>query len=893
MIGKVLGHYQIEAKLGQGGMGVVYKARDTRLNRQVALKMLPPDKTDDPDRIQRFVHEAKAASALNHPNLITIYDISMENDLNFIAMEYISGKTLDQLLGSKGLHEAKTLLYAVQIADGLAKAHAAGILHRDLKPNNIMVTDEDRIKILDFGLAKLIEPLTPSEDAATVTARHLTDAGAVLGTAPYMSPEQAEGRKLDGRSDIFSFGSVLYEMATGQKSFKADSPVGSLAKIIHEDPKPPRAVNTSLSQEMEKIILRCLRKDPARRYQTMADLKVALEDIQQESSLTQQKDIRDVSWRRRLVWSTLPLVLLTAGYLLWFQLSARVSTEPLRAVPLTTLPGVTRYPAFSPNGNHIAFSWTGARQDNPDIYVQQIGSGSPLRLTTNPSNDYNPVWSPDDRWIAFLRSQSQIGHSELLLVPPLGGPERKLSDIRIRAGTLVAPPYLAWCPDSSCLVVTNSPGEGKSEALFVVSLDTGEKRQLTNPQPPVSGDTNPAISPDGRLLVFRRMMNLFTGELYLLSLNSGMTAASEPRRLTPAELDAQHPAWIADRNEILFSAKAKLWRLKVNGQSTPLPLPFVGEDGMMPVLSQPQSGKLTRLVYVRNFRDDNLWRIETSAAGAKATSQPILSISSTRGDSMPQLAPDNRRVTFTTDRTGSWEIWLTDFDGSNPVQLTFLEARASGYPHWSPNGEQIVFHSNVGGQFDIYGIQAAGGKPRNLTEDPSVDSFPSYSRDGKWIYFNSNRMGEPNIWKMAASGGPALKATNHLGYAPQESPDGSFLYYVKTIDEPSELWRVPISGGGFAEKVLDGVFLANFVVLERGIYYIDRPAGQRGVFYDDKPSGENRLQYFDLATKEVSTVANDLGPVDLPLTVSADGRLILYSRMDSSIEDLMIVENFK
>jgi eukaryotic-like serine/threonine-protein kinase len=891
MIGKVYGHYQIEAKLGQGGMGVVYKARDTRLNRPVAFKMLPPDKTDDPGRIQRFIQEAKAASALNHPNIITIYDISTGNDLDFIAMEFVPGKTLDQLIPIKGLREAQTLQYAVQIADGLAKAHGAGILHRDLKPNNIMVTDDNRVKILDFGLAKLIEPLTPSDDAATVTARHLTNAGAVLGTAPYMSPEQAEGRKLDGRSDIFSFGSMLYEMATGQKSFKADSPVGSLAKILHEDPKPPRELNGAISPELEKIILRCLRKDPARRYQTMADLKVALEDIQQESSI-QQKHSKSGSLSRRLLWSALPLVLLTLGFLFWFQSRTKESREPLRAAPLTTLPGVTRYPSFSPNGNYIAFSWSGAKKDNPDIYVQQIGSGSPLRLTTNPSNDYNPVWSPDDRWIAFLRSQSQIGHSELLLVPPLGGPERKLSDIHIGAGTLVAPPYLAWCPDSSCLVVTNSPGEGKSDALFVISLDTGEKRQLTNPQPPVSGDTNPAISPDGNSLIFRRMANLFTGELYLLPLKNGITPASDPRRLTLPELDAEHPAWMPDSKEIIFSARAKLWRLKVTGQSTPSRLPFVGEDGIMPVVAPPKSGRSARLVYVRSFRDDNLWRIETSAAGTKASSSPIVSISSTRADSMPQLAPDNRRVAFTSDRSGTFEIWLTDFDGSNAVQLTFIEARASGYPHWSPNGEQIVFHSNRGGQWDIYGIPAAGGKPRNLTAHPAADSFPNYSRDGQWIYFNSNRLGAQHIWKMPADGGSAVKATNHLGLAPQESQDGSFLYYVTTIDEPSALWRVPISGG-IAEKVLEGVFLANYVVLEKGIYYIARPTGQRGVFYDDKPTGETLLQYFDFATKETTTVAENLGSVDLPLAASTDGRLILFSRMDSSIEDLMIVENFQ
>ena len=215
---------------------------------------------------------------------------------------------------------------------------------------------------------------------------------------------------------------------------------------------------------------------------------------------------RDLAFRRhrwRWAWAALLPVLLVAGFFAWRAWRAPESTEPLRAVPLTTLPGVQRYPSFSPDGNHVAFTWTGPKQDNPDIYVQQIGAGSPLRLTTDPSNDYNPVWSPDGRWIAFLRRQWEAGKSELRLIPPLGGPERKLAEIRVRE-VFVTPPYLAWCPDSNCLVVTDSPGEGKPAALFVVSLETGEKRQLTHPQPPATGDTNPAVSPDGSWLVFRR-----------------------------------------------------------------------------------------------------------------------------------------------------------------------------------------------------------------------------------------------------------------------------------------------------------------------------------------------------------------------------------------------------
>ena len=372
----------------------------------------------------------------------------------------------------------------------------------------------------------------------------------------------------------------------------------------------------------------------------------------------------------------------------------------------------------------------------------------------------------------------------------------------------------------------------------------------------------------------------------------GLTAGGEPQRLTPPALDADYPTFLPGSREILFSAKGGLWRLVVPGESKPAPLPFVGEDGLMPVVSRPQPGRPSRLVYVRSFQDFNIWRLETSAPAMPASSPPVVSISSTRSDDMPQLSPDGRRVAFTSDRSGGFEIWVADPDGSNAVQLTSMGARASGYPHWSPDGERIVFHSNLEGQWDVYVVPAAGGKARNLASHPAGDFFPSFSRDGQWIYFNSNRTGEFLIWKIPALGGDALQVTNIVGYAPQESPDGAFVYYVETMDSPSSLWRLP-SAGGVPIKVLEGVVLANFVVLEGGISYIDWPSGEKGVHYADLPSGEARLRYYDFATRGSTTVASALGTVDLPLTVSPDGRRILYSRMDSSVDDLMLVENFR
>ncbi len=380
----------------------------------------------------------------------------------------------------------------------------------------------------------------------------------------------------------------------------------------------------------------------------------------------------------------------------------------------------------------------------------------------------------------------------------------------------------------------------------------------------------------------------------------GVIPAGEPQRLTPATLDAGYPTWMPGSQEILFSTaggslRGNLWRLVVadkdGGETTPARLPFVGEDGLMPVVSRPRPGLPSRLVYVRSFQDSNIWRVETSAPGATASAPPVVSISSTRSESTPHLSPDGRRVAFPSNRSGEWEIWLADPDGSNAVQLTFVRA-ISGAPRWSPDGERIVFQSNPEGQFEVYVIPAAGGKPQNLTSHPASDFRPSFSRDGKSIYFTSTRTGQRQIWKMPASGGNASQVTNNGGFAAFESPDGTYVYYNERMDTPSPLWRLPTSGG-VPLKLLDSVVLGAFAVLNRGIYYIDRPSGEGGNLYIDRPSGETRLQYFDFATRRSTTVAHNLGNVYLGLTASRDGRTIFYSRIDSSIDDLMLVENFQ
>ena len=878
MIGGTIDRYTIESKLGEGGMGVVYKAHDPQLGRAVALKVLPPDKVADPGRRQRFVQEAKAASALNHPGIVTVHDIGSDAGTDFIVMEYIAGSTLDDVIPAQGLRPAAALRYAVAIADALSKAHAAGLVHRDLKPTNVMVASDGRLKILDFGLAKLLEIGATPEMTRTAQS----DAGLVVGTAAYMSPEQARGETVDARSDIFSFGILLYEMLTGRRPFAADSAVGIMAKILNEDPPPP-SVLAAVPPGLDQVIARCLRKDPARRYQTTADLKVVLEDLLAEVESGVLPAAAPVAAQSRsrtaaVAGALAAVAVLAAGAAAWRWWPSAPAVAPLTAVPLTTLPGNRRSPSFSPDASYLAFSWAPAETNNQDIYMQQGGAGAVLRLTTDARPDYGPRWSPNGTWIAFLRGTPGPEGVELRLVPPLGGSERKVADLRPRG--FIREVSLSWCPDSTCVIVTDSSGNGQADLLFLVSLD-GEKRQITTPGPGVFADSDPSLSPDGRTLVFRREVAPFTGSLYAMTLNEDRTAAGEPRRLTPFAPAAYSPSWTPDGTEIVYSASGALWRQGVTEGAVAQRLPFVGEDGVQPVISGPQSGGTSRLAYVRWLLDSNVWRIETSAPGAPATAPPVRLIASTRRDAFGMYTEDRRRLGFISGRSGDQEIWRSEASGDGAVQLTSQRANP-GFPSWSPDGQVMAFMSNPTGNAEVFIVPADGGRPVNLSEHPATDTFPTFSRNGEWVYFNSFRSGPSMIWKVPRSGGAAVATGIGPTLRAIESPDGRYLYYVGslTTDTVGPLWRVPVAGGA-PVKIADGVNVTSFDVVENGVYFLDRVAGQ------------GRLQYVNLATGVTSTVAANLGAIDFGIDVSADGRTILFTRTDSSVTDLMLVENFR
>ena len=459
----MLGHFEIVDKLGEGGMGVVYKARDTHLDRLVAIKILPADKVADGDRRQRFVQEARTASALNHPGIVTIHDITQHDGIDFIAMELVPGRTLERIIPRYGLGLKETLDYAIQIADAFAAAHAAGVVHRDLKPANVIVTDHGRIKVVDFGLAKLVNRpgLRGLDDAVTGTnAAPFTDQGAIMGTVAYMAPEQAEGKAVDARTDIFSFGSMLYEMVTGHRAFQADSPLSTLTAVLREEPKPISTLSGDVPLELERVITRCLRKDPERRWQSMADVKVALRELKEESDSGPLPAKTAVVPRRRRAWAaaaglTVVVAAGAIGFVARRDRNAGSASPPVAftAIPLTAYPGREQQPSFSPDGNSVAFSWNGETEENWDIYVKLIGPGSPQRLTTDPAIEFSPAWSPDGRSIAFGRIRA--GRMVVVVIPSRGGPEREVFESPRRAGLGIGQ-ILSWSTDSRILVVTAS-----------------------------------------------------------------------------------------------------------------------------------------------------------------------------------------------------------------------------------------------------------------------------------------------------------------------------------------------------------------------------------------------------------------------------------------------------
>jgi eukaryotic-like serine/threonine-protein kinase len=905
MIGQSLAHFEILEKLGEGGMGVVYKARDTHLDRLVAIKLLPPDKLADRERRLRFVQEAKTASALNHPGIVTIHDISQHDGVDFIAMEFLAGRTLDRVIPRRGLGLNETVDYGIQIADALAAAHAAGIVHRDLKPSNVIVNEQGRIKVLDFGLAKLVDRPGRAvwEEGPTITHPALVTAqGLIVGTVAYMSPEQAEGRAVDARSDIFSFGSVLYEMVTGQRAFQGDSPLSTVTALLREEPKPIGQLREGVPRELERLVGRCLRKDPERRWQAMSDIKIALRDMKDEvDSGAPTASVAARPRPRGAVWAVaaLSLAILAGviGAVLWRDRGVgptALTPTPFTAIPLTTYPGREQQPSFSPDGNSVAFIWNGETEDNWDVYVKLIGAGSPQRLTSDPAIDLSPAWSPDGRSIAFGRVRDDL-RVAILVVPSRGGPEREVLETRT-SGVLGRGQILAWSADSRFLVVATSPAVAEPVVLTAVEVATGATRPVTRPSPDFGADLLPAISPDGRMLAFvRHRRGLRTGELYVQQLSAAFEPVGEPRHLAGKGVFYHGVAWSASGRDVIVasgnSGDIALWRIALQHPEQLERLSPFGDECRQPSVAALQG----RLAFTRASWDENTWRVTLSAPG-RAAGAPVRVVGSTRSELNAQFSPDGSRIVFESMRSGTQELWIADQDGRNALQITSFNGRLGGTPAWSPDGQSIAFDMrNEDGRGDVYVVAARGGAPVRLTDHPADDLVPTWSRDGQWIYFGSTRSGIYEIWKMSARGGAAVQVTQHGGTYAKESMDGKYIYYGR-VNPVTGLWRVPVAGGEEVEVFPRLASYGNFAVASDGIYFEERlPGNPLGHTPDFTPftRQEAAIDFLSFATGKVNRVMTLDRHAGHGFDVSPDQRTLLFAQMDDFTEDLMLVENFR
>jgi serine/threonine protein kinase len=832
MIGTTISHYQIVEKLGEGGMGVVYKARDLRLDRFVCIKILRPEQLKDESRKQRFIQEAKSASSLNHPNIVTIHEIDQADGTDFMVMEFIAGKTLAAVIPGGGLPVADVLKYAIPIARALAAANAAGIIHRDIKPGNIMVGANGIVKVLDFGLAKLTAQEVSADDA-TQALEGRTEEGTIVGTAAYMSPEQAQGKPVDARSDIFSFGAVLYEMLGGRRAFQGANTVSTLAAILEKEPARLAERDSRIPRELERVVMRCLRKDPERRFQTMADLRVALEELKEESESGKlapaqpARATRGRTWRVSGLSAALVLLAGAGGWLWWHSKAAKTTVRPLTRL---TSNGVSVNPSISPDGKLLAYEAT-IGGPNPDIWMQQIGGGKAIQITHEKEGAFYPAFSPDGTQIAYQ------SHGGIYEVTALGG------DVRLITSDGFQPAYAAG---GAAIVFKDS-----HDHLFTIPRMGGTPVAI---QPEFLVFTF-ALSPDGSKLLAMAYRNARMSEedlkrWWVIPISGGKAVEAAPPPLPPGERFAPLPlAWtMPDTNSgqqwVICSRRVgdtfNVFRVAIAGDgkvtSAPEQLTFTAGSGGASV---SENG---RMVFVSfGGLTTNLWSIpiDTNRAQVTGDRQNLTQVEDVR-DYSPSLSRDGKRLAFLSgDYIGSLDrLVVKDLATGRETQLAQGLPSGTGGPNISPDGSFVVYYKYADTRFDIYSISTAGGSPRLvcrgcgmprgfssdgarlLTQDWAHDIdkiglvdvatgkatdvlsdpqhnlwYAYYSWDDKWIGFKMQMNNDPdtaisrlyltpveNFVPARRDRWIQLTSGEYRDDKPQLSPDGNTMYFTSNRD---------------------------------------------------------------------------------------------------------------
>jgi serine/threonine protein kinase len=813
--GSQLGPYRIESKLGSGGMGVVFLATDTRLRRTVAVKILPRDMTADPERKRRFLREAQAASALNHPNIVTVYDMANEGGIDFLVMEYVPGKPLDRLIGSKGLPAAEAMGYATQIANALAAAHAAGIVHRDIKPANAIVTAEGQVKVLDFGLAKLTEPAPGPDDETRTREPALTETGMVMGTVAYMSPEQASAKRLDHRTDIFSLGVVLYEMITGRKPFQGASRVETMHAIIHE-PVPPPA---GCSPQLQDIFDKALAKDPKARYQHAGDLALDLTrapakrpaDFPAASGYPQT---RRRSWP--LVAACTAAVLFGAG--LW-RLATETQTPDMaryRLRPFASEEGAELFPSWSPDGKSIAYA--AQRNAGWELTIKSLDGSRPLTLARVDGQSggigiISISWAPDSSKLFYIPTEG-VTFGPVFSVARAGGEPQKVLDVRVDAAKL--------SPDGGTLAaLVREEENGRQQRVLTLFTPAGNLRKKLKAFPGFTHQARLVWSPDAsKILLWAQ-----EPDLWIIDANSGSTRSfpspdPKPIHFNLAWLDNRRIVLSWPRKNDLEEARCDLWALdSATGKMTLL---FPSTEVLTDPAVSPD-GK--SLAFSTGYVDFDVMEFPLDGGPAR----PLRATA--HWEEGADWSPVSPEFVYATPEG----IKLRSKDGSRESFLvtigSFGEKISYAYsPTFSPDGARVAFvaYSGVTGTDGrIWIAPVSGGPPAPLGDYKGGAFGPAWSPDGKWMATNwAESQWPPTALakiRIGSSDAPVVLANQACGFIPSWSPDGKRI----VCSRDGMLYTMPAEGGTaeFLGKEFEAI--AAWSRDPRYLYTIRRAGGKR------------------------------------------------------------------
>jgi len=767
--GTKLGPYEIVAPLGASGMGEVYRARDTKLGRDVALKLLPPPFTTDADRVARFEREARLLASLNHPHIGAIYGFEDAGNMPVLVLELVEGATLDIRVRRGPLPLAEALAVAQQIADALDAAHRAGIIHRDLKPSNIKITPDGVVKVLDFGLAKALAPEGSGPDLSTMTAGG-TMIGAILGTAAYMSPEQARGQAVDKRTDIWAFGCVLFEMLTGSSVFVRETVTDTIAAVVGAEPEW-KSLPADTPGSIRRLLTRCLQKDTRRRLHDIADARIELED-----SMATPAELAPAPAPRRwspLTLSALSLGIATALVFLWAvrdrfgRPAAEPSPPDVRVTRLTDLPGLEESPAISPDGRSVAF--TGAAGGKRQVFVQLIAGGAPLQITRDTVDHEYPRWSPDSSSILYFSpAASGTVQGSIWEIPALGGAPRRVvnsvggADVSPKDGRLA----LFRLSKQGIQLVTVPTDGSRFEVVAEFALATYY--------------LYPRWSPDGRWIAFQR------GDSIRFDIFVAPATGGEPHQLTRDNNMMNGFAWLPDSTGIVYSSSRGgtmpylptlgLWQVTLrDGRVRRVTL---GETSYM----SPDISKSGAILVSRMKLQTDIWKFRVDGLPTENVRRAIRVTRQTGQVLTPTVSPEDKEVAFLSDSGGHANLWVVNTESGGLRQITHEREPnvALGVPVWSPDGRTIAFVSSRGNQGLTFGVWLVDSDGSNLRNVANPGLGPAWSPDGRWVYY-STRGGATGaavvLKKVPVDGGPPVIVTteplrNVIGL------HGATLYYL-------------------------------------------------------------------------------------------------------------------